>query len=58
MRIDDLDDINFFIKKAETDFQNKKGKIDELIFENKIILKNQANNAKNIILKFLFNDKN
>lgn len=58
MRIADLDNINFFIKKAETDFQSKKGKIDELIFENKIILKNQANNAKNIILKFLFNNKN
>ena len=58
MEIADLDNISFFIKKAERDFQNKKNKIDELIFKNKIILKDQARNAKEVVLKFLNNDSN
>lgn len=56
MGIAELDNISFFIKKAEKDFQNKKNKIDELIFKNKIILKDQTRNAKEVVLKFLNND--
>ncbi len=56
MGIADLDNISFFIKKAEKDFQNKKSNIDDLILKNKIILKDQASNAKEVILKFLNNN--
>ena len=56
MGIAELDNISFFIKKAQKDFQNKKNKIDELIFKNKIILKDQTRNAKEVVLKFLNND--
>jgi uncharacterized protein (DUF1919 family) len=56
MGIAELDNISFFIKKTEKDFQNKKNKIDELIFKNKIILKDQTRNAKEVVLKFLNND--
>ena len=58
MEIADLENIGFFIKKAEEDFKDKKSKIDELIFKNKIILKDQASNAKKILKKYLFDDKN
>lgn len=53
IEINQLDDINFFLEKAERDFKSKNEKISKLIEKYKIILNNQTINAKNTILKIL-----
>lgn len=53
IEINQLDNIEFFIKRTEKDFSSNKEKINKLIDKNQIILNNQTLNAKKIILKLL-----
>ena len=53
IEINQLDDINLFLEKAERDFESNKQKISNLIEKNQIILNDQTLNAKKTILKIL-----
>tara|TARA_B100000886_G_scaffold335853_1_gene293658 strand:- start:649 stop:1668 length:1020 start_codon:yes stop_codon:yes gene_type:complete len=53
MQHDELDQIDFYIEKTKKKFDKKKYIIDELIKENQIVLKNQTQNAKKILLESL-----
>ena len=54
MQIDQLNELKLFIKKTKDNFNKNKEKINSLVLDNKIVLKNQSQNSKRIILELLF----
>jgi hypothetical protein len=56
MELDQLENLDYFIKKTKYDFKNKREKISELVDKNELILKDQTLNAKKAILKLIYND--
>ncbi len=56
MQIDQLDELKLFILKTKDNFSKKKEKINELILNNKIVMENQSQNSKKIILELLYKD--
>ena len=56
MELDQIENLDDFIKKTKYDFKNKTKKISELIGKNELILKNQTLNAKKAILELIYNN--
>ena len=53
MPLDQLNKIEFYIEKTKKDFKNEH-LIDDLILKNQLILNNQTNNAKKVLIDLLF----
>lgn len=56
MDLDQLKNLDYFIKKTKYDFKNKREKITDLVDKNELILKDQTLNAKKAILELMYND--
>ncbi len=53
--IKDLDKIDLFLEKTKDNFNKNLNKLDELLFEFGVVVKNQSQNKKDVILKLLSN---
>jgi len=56
IEIDQLDKLESFIKEAKENFYQNTEKMNNLILKNELVMKNQAQNAKKVILRLLFNN--
>ena len=56
IQVDQLDHLESFIKKTKENFHQNKEKINTLILKNEIVMKEQSQNAKKVILGLLFNN--
>lgn len=56
MDLGQLENLDYFIKKAKYDFKNKRENITDLVDKNELILKDQTLNAKKAILELMYND--
>lgn len=56
MDLDQLKNLDYFIKKTKYDFKNRREKINDLVDKNELILKDQTLNAKKAILELMYND--
>ena len=56
IQVDQLDQLESFIKKTKENFHQNKEKINTLILKNEIVMKEQSQNAKKVILGLLFNN--
>ncbi len=53
--IKDLDKIDLFLEKTKDNFNKNLNKLDELLFDFGVVVKNQSQNKKDVILKLLSN---
>ncbi len=53
--VKDLDKIDLFLEKTKDNFNKNLNKLDELLFEFGVVVKNQSQNKKDVILKLLSN---
>ena len=53
MPLDQLNKIEFYIEKTKKDFKKNEYLIDDLILKNQLILNNQTNNAKKVLIDLL-----
>ena len=53
MPLDKLNKIEFYIEKTKKDFKKNEYLIDDLILKNQLILNNQTNNAKKVLIDLL-----
>jgi len=56
IEIDQLDKLESFIKEAKENFYQNTEKMNNLILKNELVMKNQVQNAKKVILRLLFNN--
>lgn len=56
IEIDQLDKLESFIKESKENFYQNTEKMNNLILKNELVMKNQAQNAKKVILRLLFNN--
>ncbi len=56
IQVDQLDQLESFIKKTKENFHQNKEKINTLILKNEIVMKEQSKNAKKVILRLLFHN--
>ena len=56
IEIDQLDKLESFIKESKENFYQNTEKMNNLILKNELVMKNQVQNAKKVILRLLFNN--